>query len=175
MKYVTSIEKCLNKSSTTTVSDRRSLADLSRAMFDPSVSSRFAKYTKCFLVTWPTLEPSNPSAPSRRHPARPAKPSIRPQFLLAAKPQTYKGGSRAGGSESAAHGFDTAMRAAIPRPPSSTIPHPFQSSVACLELLFLPQYARVCVCVLCNMYTENVHVCTCTWMYGYVCRCSDSG
>ena len=123
--------------------------------------------------------PCDLTNPPLRHPAN---PPIRPQFLLAAKPQTYKGGSRAGGSESAAHGFDTAMRAAIPRPPSSTIlPHPFQSSVACLELLFLPQrfslYVRVCIYIyiyihvhiLRNMYTRNVHVYTrghdCTVMY----------
>lgn len=80
-------------------------------------------------------------------------PSICPQFFLAAKPQTYKGGSgRIGGAQR----FDSAMRAAIP--PFSTIPRPFQNATVCLELLF----SSVCIENI-YIYTYRKFMCACIY------------
>lgn len=67
------------------------LVDLSQPLFDP----RARQLAKCFLATWPYLE-QPPLHSLWAH-----NPSICPQFFLATKPQTYKGGSGRIGERSA--------------------------------------------------------------------------
>lgn len=78
------------------------------------------------LLPFSRAAPPPAPPPASRRPSRAPRLSIRPQFLPATKPQTYKGGSRAGGSPKAEYAALTpAMRAAIPRPPSSSaLPRP---------------------------------------------------
>lgn len=136
----------------------------SKPMFDPAGIQSVREIHEKLHRDLANPRTSNPSAPFS-HPAHRANPSICPQFLLAAKPQTYKGGSPAG-SESAAHGFDSAMRAAISRTRSSVISHPFQNAAACFPETLVSLYVYACIQKI-YVYIENI----CRYMY----RCSGSG
>lgn len=101
----------------------RSTADLSRPVFDPSSGQRGSRNIRN-VSSWP-------DQPSNRYLSPPPyfRPSIRPQFLLATKPQTYKGDSRAGGSRK--HSTRLWLRYAGRNSTTTLFGHPSPSSECC--------------------------------------------